>query len=301
MFNWICALEFDHDRQIIAGSEKALSDAVRRGADLRVGTTFRHNEHIDTDSTNTELVREVMDFRIVYLLKDYWVAGVQNLRMPVSLRKGFGPRESMSFFLYNQDGHQAIARPYLDGRVPTGEIGPSPTDDHWDMPKYYELDRWDVETNAPSSNIIYAFDVYRFFVCDQWEEVYAHDADGTPQYGSIETLADASMEGCEVKVSISGLCCRFNTVDDTMEHEVFVHGGSCYYYTEEKHFTVAAHPLVCVRPNIPLRYASRSWDFGWINPSSDGNVHCWLCDPYTLKFRREQGHYAMRWFISKSR
>jgi len=121
MFNWICALELDQDRQIIAGSEKALSDAVRRGADLRVGTTFRHNEHIDTDSTNTELVREVMDFRIVYLLKDYWVAGVQNLRMPVSLRKGFGPRESMSFFLYNQDGHQAIARPYLDGRVPTGE------------------------------------------------------------------------------------------------------------------------------------------------------------------------------------
>ena len=49
MFNWICALELDQDRQIIAGSEKALSDAVRRGADLRVGTTFRHNEHIDTD------------------------------------------------------------------------------------------------------------------------------------------------------------------------------------------------------------------------------------------------------------
>ncbi len=31
MFNWICALELDQDRQIIAGSEKALSDAVRRG------------------------------------------------------------------------------------------------------------------------------------------------------------------------------------------------------------------------------------------------------------------------------
>ena len=159
MFNWICALELDQDRQIIAGSEKALSDAVRRGADLRVGTTFRHNEHIDTDSTNTELVREMMDFRIVYLLKDYWVAGVQNLRMPVSLRKGFGPRESMSFFLYNQDGHQAIARPYLDGRVSTGSIGLSPTGDHWGMPKYHELDRWDVDTNAPSSNFIYAFDV----------------------------------------------------------------------------------------------------------------------------------------------
>ena len=45
MFKWICALELDQGRQIIAGSEKALSDAVRRGADLRVGTTFRYNEH----------------------------------------------------------------------------------------------------------------------------------------------------------------------------------------------------------------------------------------------------------------
>ena len=301
MVEWVCVLELDQDRQIIAGSEKMLSDAVRRGADLRVGTTFRHNEHIDTDSTNTELVREVMDFRVVYLLENYWVAGVQNLRMPVLLRKGFGPRESMSFFLYNQDGHQAIARPYLDGQVSTGIIGPSPTDAHWDMHKYHELDRWDAETNAPSSNFIYEFDVYRFFVCDQWEEVYAHNADGTPQYGSIDALADASVEGSEVKVAVSGLCGHLSIVDNTMEHQVFVHGGSCYYYTEEKHFTVAAHPLVRVRPNIPLRYASRSWDFGWINPSSDGNVHCWLCDPYTLKFRREQGHYTMRWFVSKLR
>ena len=68
--------------------------------------------------------------------------------------------------------------------------------------------------------------MYSFFVCDQWEEVYAHDADGNPQYGSIENLADASMEGCEIKVAISGLCCRLNTGDDTMEHQVFVHGGS---------------------------------------------------------------------------
>ena len=38
MAKWICALELDQDRQIIAGSEKALSNAVRRGADLQVGT-----------------------------------------------------------------------------------------------------------------------------------------------------------------------------------------------------------------------------------------------------------------------
>ena len=43
MFKWIWALELNQNRQIISGSEKALSDAVGQGADLRVGTTFRYN------------------------------------------------------------------------------------------------------------------------------------------------------------------------------------------------------------------------------------------------------------------
>ena len=46
---------------------------------------------------------------------------MQNMPMPVALPGGFGPRESMSRFLYNQDGHQAIARPLLDGCKGTGQ------------------------------------------------------------------------------------------------------------------------------------------------------------------------------------
>ena len=34
-----------------------------RGADLRIGTAFRHNEHIDTTSQNPELVRELQELR----------------------------------------------------------------------------------------------------------------------------------------------------------------------------------------------------------------------------------------------
>ena len=82
-----------------------MASAIRAGADLRVGTGFRHNEHIDPTSENQDLVREVMDLRITYLIEDHWVAGIENLRVPIQLPDGFGPRESMSFFLYNQDGH----------------------------------------------------------------------------------------------------------------------------------------------------------------------------------------------------
>lgn len=296
--HWREAMVLDQKRQVISGTNEALAAAIRRGADLRVYTEFRHNEHVDPKSTNRELIREVTDFRVTYLLDDRWVAGVINLRQPISLPDGFGPRPSMSFFLYNQNGDQAIARPFLDGGPTPGKMGPAPLDDHADMPKYHQLDAWDTGTNAPSSNFVYEFETYRFMVCDDWQEVCAHDAGGRVVSGSVEALADEFSRGREVKVAIGGLC------DDVAPggaaapaHEVFVHCGSCYYYTEQKRFMAASHPAVRVRPAIPLRYESKGWDFGWLMPRSDGHVARWLLDPYTLKFNRSDRRHAMRWFV----
>ena len=101
--NWQCVLGLDKDRNLISGKEEELSAAIARGADLRIYTEFRHNEHIDTNSDCNELVKEVADFRITYLLDNRWVAGIINLRQPVELPGDFGPRPSMSFFLYNQN------------------------------------------------------------------------------------------------------------------------------------------------------------------------------------------------------
>lgn len=296
--NWRAALVLDSKRQRVSGSEEALSAAIRRGADLRIYTEFRHNEHIDTKSTNRELIKEVADFRVTYLLDERWVAGIINLRQPIELPNGFGPRPSMSFFLYNQNADQAIARPYLDGVPPTGKLGPAPLDDHSDMPKYHQFDAWDTGTNAPSSNFVYDFETYKFWVCDDWEEVYAHDANGTKLSGSIDALADAFAMGREVKVGIRGLCS--DMTDDpaqALPHEVFVQCGSCYYYVEQKQFMSASQPVVRVKPAIPLRYKSKDWDFGWLMPRSDGHIARWLLDPYTLQFHRGQSRHAIRWFV----
>ena len=101
------ALSLDAKRRVRDGSAKALAAAIRRGADLHIGTEFRHNEHVDTSSDNPETVRELAEFRTTYLVEDRWTAGIMTLRQPVSLPDAFGPRPSMSFFLYNQDGTQA--------------------------------------------------------------------------------------------------------------------------------------------------------------------------------------------------
>lgn len=134
------ALSLDAERRVRDGSFEALADAIRRGADLHIGTEFRHNEHVDTSSDNPEVVRELAEFRTTFLIEDHWSAGIMTLRQPVSLPDEFGPRPSMSFFLYNQDGTQAIARPHLDGVTGAGATGAAPIDSHPDMPKYHVLD-----------------------------------------------------------------------------------------------------------------------------------------------------------------
>ena len=294
---WTSVLELNCRREVTSGSQTALCGAIRRGADLRILTEFVYNEHVDIHSENAELVREVSDFRVTHLVEDRWAAGIMSLRMPINPPEGFKGRSSMSFFMYNQDGQQAIARPYLDGPPVAGPRGPSPVEEHSDMPKYHEHDNWDAGTNAPSSNFVYDFELYRYLVRDDWEEVYSHTARGEVVSGSVNRLYDAFSQGREIKVGINGLCVDLAEESDPVpDHIVFVQTGPGYYCTERKLFCAGSQPVVRVRPGIPMRYASGGWDFGWVMPRSDGFVDCWICDPYTLHFQRRFGHYAIRWF-----
>jgi len=272
-------------------------DGIHMGGDLRIGTEFVHNEHIDVRSDRAERVREVAEFGVTYLLEKRWAAGIMTLRQPVELPTGFGQRPSMSFFLYNQDGSQAVARPYLDGVPTQGSPGVSTPSGPADMPKYHAHENWDTETNAPSSNFTYDFDVFRYYVRDCWEEVLCHDADGWVQSGSVEALATAFSDGCAVKVGIAGLGSDLAGEHSSPEHEVFVEVGSCYYYLDQRLFIAGSHPMVRIKAGIPLRYESGGWDFGWLVLRSDGVVVYRRCDPYTLGFEDGERRYAIRWFV----
>ncbi|MBP1990801.1 hypothetical protein [Paenibacillus eucommiae] len=295
---WKCVLELNEHRGRVEGSEEALRDSISAGADLRIETNFKHNEHIDVESDNKELVGEVSEFRTTYVLDGRWVAGCMTLRQPVNIPIGFVARPSLSLFLYNQNGQQAIARPYLDGGAVTGELGSSPLDDHHDMPKYHQLDSWDAGTNAPSSNFIYDFGKFRYWVNDEWEEVLSHDADGHVVGGSYEQLVGAFHSGREVKVGVRGICQDLmNDGEASMEHELFTQVGFTYNYTEQKLFLGETHPIVRVQPAIPLMYQSKNWDYGWLMPRTDGYVAMLLLNPYTLQYERKEGHYPIRWFV----
>ncbi|MBT4819093.1 MAG: hypothetical protein HN742_02680 [Lentisphaerae bacterium] len=294
---WTCALTLNSTRTPVAGSEDALVEGIRRGGDLRIGTEFLHNEHIDVTSSSAERVREVAEFGITYLVEGRWVAGIMSLRQPVELPTGFGRPPSMSFFLYNQDGRQAIGRPHLDGIPGPNAPGPSPPSPPPDMPKYHTHDSWDDQTNAPSSNFTYDFDTFKYYVSSGWEEVLCHDADGRPTSGSVDTLIAAFSDGRAVKVGITDLCSDLAPARSAVEHEVFVEAGSCYCYLEQKLFIAGSHPVVRIQAGIPMHYESRNWDFGWLVLRTDGVVVYRRCDPYTLDFEDVQMQRAIRWFV----
>lgn len=295
--NWKCVTVLDQGRRLVRGSFADLSAAIRRGADLRIATEFRHNEHIDVTSDNDEIIQEVADFRVTYLLDGRWTAGIISLRQPVAPPNGFGPRPSMSFFVYNQDGKQAIARQYLD-KEGTVNGSAAPDEDSGAMLKYHLSAAFDEGTLAPSRNFVYDFELYRYWVCDDWEEVFAHDAEGKVVTGSLERLVEEFWKGRDIKVGIGGLC------DDlaepgpaAVEHEVYVQCGAGYYYTESKQFSASSHPVVRVQPAVPLAYSSKGWDSGWLIVRSDGHVARWLVDPHTREFHRSNTRHALRWFV----
>jgi len=293
--NWTNQLELNERGQVVSGSAESLQKSIQAGGDLRIYTAFRNNEHLNTASDNSELIDEVSEFGTTYLIDNRWVAGIMTTRMPVSGPLGFGPRPSMSYFLYNEDGGQAIARLGLDGACGSGDPSPHPPKAYPDMPKYSERTRWDDSTNAPSSNFYYAFERFRFFTSESWEEVYVNEADGRSRRGSLSALVTAFRQGCEIKVGIEELCQKLTK--DGLSHVVFVPCGPGYYHTETKVFYAGTHPTVRVAPSIPMVYESRNWDCGSLFVRSDGFVEYWRRDPYTLEFSKQILGLAIRWFV----
>jgi len=294
---WRDAMTLDASRNVIAGDALTLREAIARGADLRIYSEFRHDEHIDTSSNNHDLVQETMDMRATYLIDECWCAGVITLRQPVALPGGFGPRPSLSLFLYNEDGGQGIARPFLDGVPVPGSPAAAAAKDYPEMPKYHEYDRCDDLTNAPSSNFAYDFDQLRYFVRDDWQLALHHCGAGKVLAGSHDDVARAFSQGVEWKIAVKELCADLvPTGTDALPHEVFIQAGSCYRYTEEQLMIAASHPLPRIRPAIPLRYESGNWDYAWVVARSDGRVSRLVYDPYTLQPKESSGQYEIKWF-----
>jgi len=299
---WTAALTLDPHRDVAAGSPAELAAAIGRGADLRIYTEFRYEEHIapggDGDPAHDGLIREVIDFRETLLLDGPdggHVAAVTTLRQPLNPPWGFnGSEPKMSYFLYQGDGHQGCANLLL-GDVPS-DVRPGARQDvptPADMPKMSPEVVWDLGTAGPSRNFIYDMEVYRYFVRDDWQELLAVDASGAVVRGSVDAIEDAQMHGRELKVGIRGLCAELG---DGPDHEVFTLVGSGFFHTRMRVYDTLTHPLVRVAPSVPMVYRSGGWDVAWVHVRTDGEAIIRRLDPYSRRFEDRPGRFGLRFF-----
>ena len=300
---WSIALELAPDRSVRAGSKEELAAAIGRGADLRVYTEFLFDEHIvpggNGDSSLDGLIREVIDFRETILVEGRHVGGITTQRQPLEPPFGFnGTEPKMSFFMYTGDGDQRLANLVfagVDGAPAPGQR--TVTAPPADMPKMGEQEFFDVGTSGPSRNFVYDMETYRYFVRDDWEEVLAHEADGTVTVGSFDQLEAAQVAGREIKVGIRDLATELGDPDgDTVYHEVFTPVGSGFLHVRPRVYAALTHPLVRVAPAEPLHYASSNWDVAWVFVRSDGQATVRRLDPYARRWEDRPARFACRWF-----
>lgn len=292
MKNWTCLFRENEKREVVAGSMRALADAVARGADLKGYTTFDYGEHMSVPDSREGLVQELMCFSTVYLLEGRHVAGIQTTRYPANCSLGFGDAASLSFFVNNTNCQNGIARLFLDGNVGRAKTAPD------FVKKYKVIDAWDTVSPCPSENFTYDFGEYAWWVSDTWREVLAHDAHGEVVRGSLLELREAFRAGASIKVGVKNLCANLSVPGEApVLHEVFVELHSIYNHEESGFLGGESQPLVRVSPSIPLKYKSGNWNCGWILPRTDGIVHQLILNPYTHEFSRTLGRFEIRWFI----
>lgn len=299
---WAMVLELAPDRSVVSGSKASLAAAIGRGADLRIYTEFLYEEHIlpggGPDASLQGLIREVIDFREPILVDGRYVAAVTTLRQPLEPPHGFNGRDpKMSYFLYTMDGDQANSN-LVFGALPDapapGVRTVSPTPD--DMPKMSIQESFDVGTSGPSRNFVYDMEVYRFFVRDEWEELLAHDADGTVTGGSFAALEAAQVAGREIKVGIRDLSVDLGQADGAASSETFTLVGSGFLHVRAGLYACLTHPLLRIAPAIPTRFASGNWDVAWVFLRTDGQAQIRRIDPHTRAWEDREVRLGCRWF-----
>ena len=301
---WTSILELAADRTVTSGSKRALADAIGRGAELRMYTEFLFEEHIEPGGTDDASlqgpIREVIDFRQTILIDGAHVGGITTQRQPLHPPFGFnGTDPKMSYFMYTGDGEQALANLALgpdQGWAPAGTHSVEPTPS--DMPKMSPAEAFDTGTSGPSRNFVYDMEVYRYFVNDEWEEVLAHDADGSLTAGSFDALEAAQMAGREIRVGVRGLMATVGGDDapDGLPHEVFSPVGSGFVHIGARLYSALTHPLVRVAATAPLRYRSGGWDVAWVFLRTDGQARVRRLDPRSREWTESPERFGCRWF-----
>jgi len=165
----------------------------------------------------------------------------------------------------------------------------------YDTSGSFEHIKWMMGDRVLDESQRYGYGVYRWFVCDRWRLVYEHDADGDAVAGDVGELVDCVREGRTVQVGVRQL---FGLAQDDVSGPDHVS------------FVTTMQPVVQegqVLSNCDLVLAGApAWPIAWrdglhavaMQPSTSGEILCFLAEPGKLPFRRCARRRTMQWMVA---
>lgn len=167
----------------------------------------------------------------------------------------------------------------------------------YDTSGTYAHIKWRLDDSAVDESAAYPYGVYRWFVCDRWRVVYEHDAEGRAVAGDLDELIECVRHGHSLRVGVRQL---FGLAADDV-------GGPAHMS-----FLTTMQPVVRdgeVLSNCDfVLVGAPQWPFAWTDglhmcvtqPSTSGEILCFLAEPGKLPFQRHLRRRAMQWLVAET-
>ncbi len=246
--DWKLTLEQLKDLSVSSGDPAALSDAVWRGADLRLYMT-------------TDTYEETLYFQQTYAGEAGAFAGLMS--------------HHHSYVHHGQD----IDQPYISIF-------------RYDTSGAFSHVKWRWGDERLDESRAYAYGIYRWYTFDRWRLVYEHDENGNAVEGDLDELKEHVRAGHTIQVGIQQL---FGMADNDT-------GGPSHIS-----FVTTMQPVICdehVKSNCDfVAIGAPRWPIHWseglhlamMQPSTSGEILCFLAEPGALPFKRMIRRRAMQW------
>jgi hypothetical protein len=275
MNKWTKLCSVGEDFRATEGRLASVADAVRRGADLRRYSTY--------DPPSTGRVEETMALQTTWVFDDGHAGGLSTLRHPAEAGLHFLKRPSMAYWIFNVTAPSSSAFVPLDGQPADGATG-----------RWARVDErpFDSKDDAP-----WLSKCYHWWARDDWQEVFSHDAEGSPLQGCWQDVSRAAASGRALKVGVRNPWNHLaSKTDPTPGHEVFFECGTQFAHLDAGFFAAMTIPTFLVRPCVPLGFVGEAFEPGWLLVRTDGRVERQTLNPSTLKWRCTHTRHAIRWF-----
>jgi len=211
----------------------------------------------------TATYEETLHFQEVYVSDDGYFAGIRTDHFANNGGLAMHDRPFVCFFRYDTSGAFALVKWYFDGTTE------------------------DVSQSHP-------YGVYRWFVSDPWETVYAHDDAGVPNAGSLDDLIAAVRGGYQMRVAVRDLF-HGDETPPAASHEVIVNVSQpC---VAEGQVAALTETILLMDGQRPLDF-TKSYFPGYAMLRTTGLVDMYLASP-ELRFGRRVAQRAMRWMIRR--